>query len=402
YYGRIAAFSSQTGTYMAFLTCTPSSAPANDKCDGAIALTCGAVFLAGNTGDACPDYTLPEGGCTGFRADGRDVVYKIAAFTGDSLYLDYEQDQADASIYIVTDCSNPGGTCVAGSDSTLVGGHERLFYRFPSAGTYYIILDSFTPGTGGPGTASGTRVCAPDRGDTLARLHTAIDPVGPRGTETVALNGSAKLASTFHALKLGFSGSEAVPTELTQLDLTGNSLNAGPLTVRLLPSTSPPFQRSIGSIEETANATPGVLDLPPFTPSGSAYLQVHAYMEVEIPALKLLLHTDPPPNPYGLVTRMPAATGETLVSVLDTPLLDANGASTAYRLRNVRVTPYPVAVTDTLPDSRITLDLKGPQGLETVTLKGRTIAKARIGNVGDTDGDGLEQVEVDVVDLAVS
>lgn len=402
YYGRIAAFSSQTGSYMAFVTCTPSSAPANDRCDGAIAIACGSIFLSGSTADACPDYSLPAGGCTGFAADGRDVVYKVNAFTGDSLYLDYQQEQADASIYIVTDCSNPGGTCVAGSDTSVVGGHETLHYRFPTAGTYYIVLDSFSPGSGGPWTASGTLVCAPDRVDTLSSLHTDVDLVGPWGTETIALNGSGRLASTLHALRLGFSGTESVPTELTQLDLAGNSLNAGPVTVRLLPATSAPFQRSLGSIEETLNSTPGVLDLPPYAPSGSAYLQLHAYLEVEIPALKLDLHTDPPTNPFGLVHRMPADTGETLLSVLDTPLLDANGGSTTYRLRNVKMTPYPAVVTDTLPDSRITLDLKGPLGLETVTLKGRTIADVRIGNVGDTDGDGLEQAPADVTDLAVS
>ena len=402
YYGRIAAFSSQTGTYMAFVSCSPSGAPANDRCAGAIRISCGSIFISGSTADACPDYTLPEGGCTGFAADGRDVVYKVGAFPGDSLSLDYQQDQADASIYIVTDCSNPSGTCVAGSDHTLVGGHETLSYKFPSAGTYYIILDSFSPGSGGTWTASGALVCAPDRVDTLTSLHTDVDLVGPWGTETVALNGSGRLASTIHALRVGLSGTESVPTELTQLELTGTSLNAGPVTVRLLPSTSLPFQRSVGSIQETLNATPGVLDLPPFTPAGSAFFQLHAYMEVEIQALKLLLHTDPSPNPSGVVHRMPANTGETLTSVFDTPLLDANGASTAYKFRNMRMTLYPTAVTDTLLDSRITLDLKGPLGLDTVTLKGRTIADARIGNVGDTDGDGLEQVQADVVDLAMS
>ena len=58
YYGRIAAFSSQTGTYMAFLACSPSSAP-NDQCAGAIGIPCGAISLSGSTANACPDYALP-------------------------------------------------------------------------------------------------------------------------------------------------------------------------------------------------------------------------------------------------------------------------------------------------------------------------------------------------------
>jgi hypothetical protein len=401
YYGRIAAFSSQTGTYMAFVTCSPSSAP-NDQCAGAINIPCGSIALSGSTASACPDYSLPGAGCTGFAANGRDVVYKLDAFAGDSLTLDYVQDAADASIYIVTDCSDPAGTCVAGEDSTLVGGHETLGYTFTVPGTYYIILDSFSPGSGGSWTMTGVRTCAADRSDTLADAHAEVDLTGPWGTETIALNGPANMASTLHALSADFFGAEFVPTELTQLELTGNSLNAGPVTLRVRPATSSPYQRSVGRITEFANATPGVLDLPPFAPSGTASLQINTWLEVEIPLLKLLLHSVSFANLYGLVHAMPAGASDSLANLFAIPLADESGAPAAYSLGYVRFVPSPAVATDTLVNSRMTLDLQGPLGLETVTLKGVAAARSRLGNVGDTDGDGLEQVETGLRNMTLS
>lgn len=400
YYGRIAAFSSQTGTYMAFLTCAPSTAP-NDQCADAINIPCGSIDLSGSTANACPDYTLPNGGCTRFAANGRDVVYKVNVLAGDSLYLDYVQSATDASIYLVTDCADPAGTCVVGEDSTLVGGHETLSYKFTSPGTYYIILDSFSVGSSGPWTATGVLACAPDQIDTLTSAHADVDLVGPWGTETIAMNGSVTLGSTIHALRDSF-GTEQVPIEILQLELTGNSLNAGPVTLRLRPATAHPFQRSVGVISETTNATPGVLDLPPFTPSGSASVQISTFVELELPVLKLLLHNDLYAQLYGLFSHLPPGAGDSLVSPFNIPLVNSNEAPTAYSLGAIRFTPNPAVTADTLANPRMTVDLLGPLGLDTVTLKGTTVVKTKLGNLGDTDGDGLEQAGIEVATMNLS
>ena len=401
YYGRIAAFASQTGTYMAFLTCSVSSAP-NDQCAGAIPLECGAFGLSGSTADACPDYSPAESGCTRFTANGRDVVYRVDVVAGDSLYIDYVQTTTDASIYLVSDCSNPAGTCVAGEDSTLVGGHETLSYKFASTGTYFLILDSFSPGSGGPWTATGVLECVPDEFDSLTTAHAQLDLVAPWGSETIALNGSMALASTVHAIHLEPSGTESIPTVLTQLELTGTSLNAGPVTVRMRPVTSAPFDTSKGHIQETTNATPGVLDLPPFRPSGTASFQLNAWVEVEIPALKLLLHSEGSVSLSGLVHHMPAGAGDSLTYPFSVPLEDENGAPTGYSLTHTRLTPLPALTRDTLSNSRVVVDLQGPLGLETVTLKGRTVAQPGLGSLGDSDGDGLEEIPLGLPDVALT
>ena len=160
YYGRIASYSTEVGNYVAYVTCVPSSV-ANDQCFGAIPITCGPFALQGNTVDVCADYTLPanDSSCTRFAANGRDVAYYVDVSAGNRIAIDYSQIDADASIYIITDCAHPAASCVAGKDSSSTGGVETLRYRFHAAGRYYIILDSFAAGTGGPWTASGELFC---------------------------------------------------------------------------------------------------------------------------------------------------------------------------------------------------------------------------------------------------
>jgi hypothetical protein len=195
---------------------------------------CGSINLSGTTANACPNYSPGDEGCTRFAANGRDVVYKVNAVAGDSLYLDYVQSAADASIYIVSDCSNPAGSCVAGEDSTLVGGHETLSYEFTSSGTFYVILDSFSPAAAGPGPR-------PARSPAIrtASIHSA-----PRTSTSIWRPRGAGAA---RAQRLDVAGvhrprpagaerqHEGVPTELTRLELAGNSLDLGPVTLRLRP-----------------------------------------------------------------------------------------------------------------------------------------------------------------------
>ena len=53
----------------------------------------------------------------------------------------------DGCLYIVTNCSNVQGSCVAGADDQQAGGIEDLRYKFTSSGTYYLIIDSFGANT---------------------------------------------------------------------------------------------------------------------------------------------------------------------------------------------------------------------------------------------------------------
>ncbi len=162
YYVGIAAFSTQTGTYKAFINCItcPPGVP-EDVCAGAIPLACGNIDYSGNTICYTNNYTplaSGTGGCTGFTAQGRDLVYRINAAAGDVLNVTYT-NSADGSIYLITDCANPTTTCVAGADATLSGQAEVLNYAFPAAGVYYLIVDSFGTNTSGSYTLVGSLDC---------------------------------------------------------------------------------------------------------------------------------------------------------------------------------------------------------------------------------------------------
>ena len=178
YYVGIAAYSTtSTGAYKCFINCQePQPPPHNDVCANALDLPCGNVDLSGTTQYANNDYTPIAsglGGCTGYAALGRDVVYLIAAGAGDSVDL-YYTSAADASIYILTDCSTPSTSCVAGADLTLTGASEHLVYTFPTTGGYFLILDNYGTDTGGAWTLTGTFQCniVPARRGTWGGLKT--------------------------------------------------------------------------------------------------------------------------------------------------------------------------------------------------------------------------------------
>jgi hypothetical protein len=331
------------------------------------------------------------------------VVYKVNAAAGDSIYIDYIQFTTDGSIYIITNCNDPANSCVVGEDSTLTNQHETIAYKFTSAGTYYIIMDSFSAGTGGAWVATGNYVCAPDEFDAFPNSHATVDLLGAAGGETVALNGPSQVNATMRALADGdFDGLEQVPIELVQLQLSGTSVVAGPMTVRLRPASSHPFLHSKGEIEEVANATPGVLDLPPFTPSGLAQSNLDVFVEVDLPALGLLLHNHVPTPMSAVISHKPPAVGETFASSQIIPLYDQNEQPTPWQIGPVRHTPYPPVERDSFPNSKLTVTVDGPLGLETIVMKGPTVVNVDIGKVADSDGDGVEQVPTQMLSMSCS
>ncbi len=164
FYVGFAGFSaSYIGIYKGFINCTlPQPPPVNDLCAGALPIECGNINVSGTTASANNDYTplaSGTGGCTGFPAVGKDVVYVINAAGSDAISLSYTSSAADGSIYLITNCGSPGTSCVAGADATLTGAAETLNYTFPTSGIYYLVLDNYGTGAGGAFTLTGTMTC---------------------------------------------------------------------------------------------------------------------------------------------------------------------------------------------------------------------------------------------------
>lgn len=118
--------------------------PPNDTCATATVVDCMTGIIAGLTLDgANKDVTLVSAGsCTGFDADGPEIVYSFTP-TSDVLVNAGMSNVSgfDATFYVVTDCADTNATCVAGDDS---GGIEEVTFSATAGTTYFMVTDSWT------------------------------------------------------------------------------------------------------------------------------------------------------------------------------------------------------------------------------------------------------------------
>ena len=142
-----------TGCYKAFVECGGPPPPQDcDTCESAEEVPCflercTAGTTTGNTELYTNDYS-PLNDCTGYSAEGNDVVYYMDLEEGDVLDLTYTQLVWDTSFYILTDCADMN-SCVVGADGTYSGEPEHIDYVVPTTGRYYLILDAWSTDQGG-------------------------------------------------------------------------------------------------------------------------------------------------------------------------------------------------------------------------------------------------------------
>jgi hypothetical protein len=113
------------------------------------------------------DYSPNSGGCTGYTASGPDRAYSIAMFAGEQLHVT-ATGNFDASLYLVSNCADVNGSCLAGSDS---GSVEEIAPVFAQSGTYYVIVDGY-----GGASGSGDLTAEIRSGDTCADAY--VVPAG--------------------------------------------------------------------------------------------------------------------------------------------------------------------------------------------------------------------------------
>jgi hypothetical protein len=118
-----------------------------DTCSVEVPVICDSderTAVSGSAAGASSDYDPGSGGCTGYAAVGPDVVYAVSLGEGGTLLAALVPDESfDAALYLVTDCSDVPGSCVAGSDDFYEGEAESITYTSQSGGLYYLIVDSF-------------------------------------------------------------------------------------------------------------------------------------------------------------------------------------------------------------------------------------------------------------------
>jgi hypothetical protein len=125
---------------------TPPPPPPNDQCGGAIGIPYGMFSIDGSTELANNDYDpydpITYTSCTGYTAAGADVVYCIELAAGEMFEVVMTTSGWDDAIYLITDCDDPAGTCVAGDDAFPDG--STFAYTAAAAGTYYLIVDAYS------------------------------------------------------------------------------------------------------------------------------------------------------------------------------------------------------------------------------------------------------------------
>jgi hypothetical protein len=195
------------------------------------------------------------------------------------------------------------------------------------------------------------------------------------------------------------NGQEQVQTEIVAMELVGTHPVYGLITVGVNPLIP-----SEGQIEEDANALPGTLDIPPFAPHGTGVSSFDVFFEVEVASLTL--GNSAPLGLSGTITHKPPAEGETLCSSGEVQLLDQAGVPTGLVLSSFCNTPNSgtsVVVeieVDEFPDSELEVQMASPGGVvEVLVLTGPTVVEVNLTDPRDTDGNGQDQVETEIVSM---
>jgi hypothetical protein len=122
--------------------------PIGDTCESPIAVPLGYEWAF--SGDLTPyannyDPALPGPSCTDSAEPGKDAVFSITVTCGQFLSVYLEPVGFDGALYIVTDCADITGTCVAGSDNAGPGGAESTGMDVTFGHTFYVIVDAHDP-----------------------------------------------------------------------------------------------------------------------------------------------------------------------------------------------------------------------------------------------------------------
>jgi hypothetical protein len=144
-----------TDANVPFLVVFDDPQPVNDTCAGAIAIpgTPGSSSYSGDTTFATNDYSCSASCMGGLSHAGPDVTYSITLPANCEICVTLNQSAMtwNGAVYMVTDCADVNGTCVAGASGWLPGGGDEIFcYSDTGTRSYYIIVDGRTGGGSGP------------------------------------------------------------------------------------------------------------------------------------------------------------------------------------------------------------------------------------------------------------
>src|SRR5262249_42103805 len=123
-----------------------------ETCATATAITSLPFFDDSTTAGASNDIDPGPGGCV--PGPGPDVVYSFTPAATDTYALGATPVDVgfDLSLYVITDCSNPAGTCVIGSNGRVgakTDGSEFFTVTLNAGAHYFIVVDGAIAGAQG-------------------------------------------------------------------------------------------------------------------------------------------------------------------------------------------------------------------------------------------------------------
>ncbi|MBI2924583.1 MAG: hypothetical protein HYY24_02635 [Verrucomicrobia bacterium] len=221
------------------------------------------------------------------------------------------------------------------------------------------------------------------------------------GTRQVLMGGPSEVVVRFAGPNQGDArdadrdGLDDVDLEMVRLELRGSIAGIGPVILRLDPT-----RPTVGQMEETANKAAGVLDLPPFSATGTADSFFDVFFEVELPNRGLVLHNQSALRVEASLAQTPPEVGRHFLSRLGCiRLLDASNADSGIDLCKARHTPNPFEK-DAFAHTLAHLTIEWPGGSqETVVAVGPTEINVDLGQTFDFDSDGLESVPTQITRL---
>jgi hypothetical protein len=235
--------------------------------------------------------------------------------------------------------------------------------------------------------------------DTFTSSEGEIELLFPDGASRIVdLSGTQTWEVDLGSLSDGDGNSrEEVQAQITAMDLTGSHAELGLVSIGPNPS-----RVTIGQIEETSNAIPGTLDIPPFAPSGTADSFFDVFFEIEISSQSFHNHAPIPIS--GVITHKPPAEGEDLCGSGSVELFDENENPTGILATSFCNTPNTDAggvgetEVDTFTSSLAQIEIRDPLGIITITdLSGTQTWEVELSSLGDPDGNGQEQVQTEIV-----
>ncbi|HIJ51547.1 MAG TPA: hypothetical protein HPP66_00125 [Planctomycetes bacterium] len=194
---------------------------------------------------------------------------------------------------------------------------------------------------------------------------------------------------------------DEVQTEMVELDLKGYSSMFGPMQLRL--NTD---MRSAGRMEERTDYNTGVLDVPPFFKDGMVDSFFDIYFELDV--LGATYYNRYPMHLRAVLSHKPAGPMDIYENLTQVQMYDENGNPTGFYIGAIRYRPNPVVEVDVLDTSMGLIDLVTPSG-QTYPVELVGTSKMHVfferdfkGSANDDDGDGLDEVKTEIVELNLS